>query len=638
VTARVSIHDYALIGDCHSAALVSIDGSVDWVCFPRFDSPSTFGAILDPDRGGSFDVAPEGVDTTTRSYVDGTNVLTTTFACASGVLEVMDCMPVSTEAGRPNPRNPRDLATHHAILRRLRCTDGEVDVRVSIAPRFDYGSFVPHFRLTSEESAEAVGGSDALHITATRLLDEERESIKARWHMRADEDVFIEAAWGPSHVLRAADERPSPRELAQRLDDTIAFWKAWSDRCIIDVGDEGAVRRSALALKALTYAPTGAVVAAPTTSLPEEIGGERNWDYRYTWIRDGTLTLISLFSLGIREEAEAFKFWMERTSAGRCEDLQIMYGIAGERRLPEIELTHLSGHRDSRPVRIGNGAAKQRQLDCYGQLVESAYLFAKAGGRITPDNWNFLAEIADTVARTWRDPDHGIWEIRDEPRHFVHSKLNCWAALDRAVKLAESRRLPSDTSVWTKERDELRAYLTDDAAARGWFSQAVGSDAADASALLVPAMGFLPTTDPLVQNTIEQVCSQLVPEGNGSLVHRYVADDGLSGGEGAFLLCSYWLLDCLTFSGRIGEAEQVLADLEGYANDVGLWAEEVDPGTGDALGNFPQAFTHMAHITSCLHLEAARDGEIDFDVAHDYAEHAVDRLLASGRQLAPSRT
>jgi GH15 family glucan-1,4-alpha-glucosidase len=624
------IGDHALIGDCHSAALVSREGSVDWVCFPRFDSPSTFCAILDEERGGSFDVSPEGVTGITRRYVDGTNVLQTTFVCEQGTLELTDCMPVSTSG---NGRNPRDLRAHHAILRRLRCTEGEVDVRVSIAPRFDYGSFVPHFRLTSEESAEAVGGADALHITATRLLDEERERIKARWHLRSGEDVFIEAAWGPSHVLRPADDRPSASELASHLDDTIEYWKAWSDRCVIDVADEASVRRSALALKALTYAPTGAVIAAPTTSLPEEIGGERNWDYRYTWIRDGTLTLISLFSLGIREEAEAFKFWMERTSAGRCEDLQIMYGITGERRLPELELTHLSGHRDSRPVRIGNGAATQRQLDCYGQLVQSAYLFGKAGGRITPDNWNFLAEIADTVSRVWRDPDQGIWEIRDEPRHFVHSKLNCWVALDRAVKLAQSRKLPSDTATWASARDELHDYLLSDAKARGWFSQAVGADAADASALLVPAMGFLPTTDPLVQGTIDQVRSQL---GHRSLVHRYVADDGLSGGEGAFLLCSYWLLDCLTFSGRIPEAEQVLSDLEGYNNDVGLWAEEVDERTGEALGNFPQAFTHMAHITSCLHLEAARRGEIDFDAAHDYAEHAVDRLLASGRRLTPA--
>jgi GH15 family glucan-1,4-alpha-glucosidase len=240
------------------------------------------------------------------------------------------------------------------------------------------------------------------------------------------------------------------------------------------------------------------------------------------------------------------------------------------------------------------------------------------------------------VARLWREPDQGIWEIRDEPRHFVHSKLNCWAALDRTVKLAESRRLPSDTALWAKERDALREYLMEDATARGWFSQAVGTDAADASALLVPAMGFLPTIDPLVQQTIEQVRSQLAPRAGSPLVHRYVADDGLSGGEGAFLLCSYWLLDCLTFSGRLSEAQQLLADLEGYANDVGLWAEEVDEATGEALGNFPQAFTHMAHITSCLHLEAARDGEIEYGVAHDYAELAVDRLLATGRQLAPT--
>ena len=626
------IGEHALIGDCHSAALVCRDGSIDWVCFPRFDSPSTFGAILDEQRGGSFDVTPEDVRTIERAYVDGTNVLQTTFTCSAGTLELTDCMPVSAPGAA---RDPRHLVTSHSILRRLRCVDGEVDVRVSVTPRFDYGSFVPLFRLTSEESAEAVGGGDALHITATRLLDEERDRIKARWHLRAGEDVFIEAAWGPSHVLRPADERPSGADLARRLDETIAFWKTWSDRCVIDHADERAVRRSALVLKALHFAPTGAIIAAPTTSLPEEIGGERNWDYRYTWIRDGTLTLISLFSLGFREEAEAFKFFMERTSAGRCEDLQIMYGIGGERRLPELELTHLAGHRGSRPVRIGNGAAKQRQLDCYGQLVESAYLFAKAGGRITPHNWNFLAEIADTVARLWREPDQGIWEIRDEPRHFVHSKLNCWAALDRAIKLASSRRLPSDTTRWTKERDALREYLIEDAASRGWFSQAVGSDAADASALLVPAMGFLPTSDPLVQGTIEQVRSQLC---NGALVHRYVADDGLSGGEGAFLLCSWWLMDCLTFSGRLDEAEHVLAELEGYANDVGLWAEEVDEHTGEALGNFPQAFTHMAHITSCLHLEAARRGQIDFDAAHDYAEHAVDRLLASGRQLTPTST
>jgi len=621
------ISDYALIGDCHSAALVGRDGSIDWVCFPRFDSPAVFCRVLDEDRGGCFATTPENVTSTTRRYVDDTNVLETTFECDGGTFEVTDCMPVT--ATRPDPRT---MEPSRSILRRLRCVEGAVDVRVSVAPRFEYGRFVPHFRLTSEETAEAVGGGDAMHVTATRLLDESSERIKARWHLVEGETEWVEVAWGPSHRLRSREDVPNRDDLESRFDQTLEFWRKWSDRCVVDVADTERVYRSALVLKALTYAPTGAVIAAPTTSLPERIGGERNWDYRYTWIRDGTLTLISLYSLGIREEAEAFKFWMERTSAGRPEDLQIMYGIGGERFLPELFLDHLAGHRGSAPVRIGNGAAKQLQLDAYGQLIQSAYLFAKTGGRITPDNWNFLTGIADIVAERWREPDQGIWEIRDEPRHFVHSKLNCWVALDRVVRLAETRKLPGRTKAWTDERDELRAYLISDAEKRGWFSQAVGNDVPDASALLVPATGLLPTNHPLVQKTIEVVRDSL---GHGSLIHRYHAPDGLEGSEGAFLLCSFWLLDCLIYSGRIDEAEKVLNELYGYANEVGLWSEEVDVVTGEALGNFPQAFTHMAHITSCLHLEAAKDGEIDYEAAYDYAENAVDRLARLGTGVAP---
>jgi GH15 family glucan-1,4-alpha-glucosidase len=618
------INDYALIGDCYSSALVGRDGSVDWACFPRFDSPCVFGRVLDAERGGSFAVSPREVADVQRSYLDGTNVLETTFRCATGELTLTDCMPASS-AGR----DPTKTVARHSVLRRLRCIDGAVDVEVSIAPRFDYARFVPFFRITSEETAEAVGGADAVRITATRALTEDADRIRAHWHLRAGEEVWVEAAWAPSHE-RPSYETQTAADFESVLESTVGWWRGWSGRCRVP---NSAVLRSALVCKALTYAPTGAVVAAPTTSLPESIGGERNWDYRYTWIRDATLTLISLFALGVRDEADAFKFWLERTSAGRPQDLQIMYGVGGERFLPELTLDHLAGHAGSAPVRIGNGAAKQRQLDVYGQLIQSAYLFGKAGGTITPDNWNFLAGLADIVAEEWRTPDQGIWEIRDEPRHFVHSKLNCWAALDRVTRIAQSRRLPTSTTRWTTERDAIRSYLMEDASERGWFSQAVGSDAADASALLVPAMGFLPTAHPLVAKTIDVVRAEL---GDGALVHRYKAADGLSGGEGAFLLCSWWLCDCLVHGGRIEEAEAVFEELLGYANDVGLWAEEVEPSSGGALGNFPQAFTHMAHVTSSLHLEAARRGEIDFQAAHDYAEGAVDRLIAAGREFAPT--
>jgi GH15 family glucan-1,4-alpha-glucosidase len=502
------------------------------------------------------------------------------------------------------------------------CREGTVDIDVVIAPRFEYGAFVPRFRTTSQTSAEVVGGADALWVTATRSVRVGHEQVEATWRLARGEQVWLDVAWTASH-----DERPPPApNLRHRLQDTIAFWKAWSARCRYEGEHQPAVLRSALVLKALTYVPSGAVVAAPTTSLPEEMGGERNWDYRYTWIRDATLTLISLFVLGFADEAAAFKSWLERTGAGRPRDLQIMYGICGERSLPEMELRHLAGHRDSGPVRIGNGAVKQLQLDCYGQLLEAAYLFDKAGGAITPDNWAFLSGLADIVCESWRRPDRGIWEIRDDPRHFVHSKLNCWVALDRAVRLATARGLPGPVDAWTRERDTLYDYLVEEAAGGGWFSQAVGSLQADASALLVPALGLLPTTHPLVAKTIEVVERDLA---EGGLVHRYKADDGLAGGEGAFLLCSFWLLDCLTHSGRLAEADALLDKLLGLANDVGLFAEEADVVTGEALGNFPQAFTHMALVTSCAHLSAARRGQLPTAGAHDYAELALDRLLSS---------
>lgn len=613
------IADYALIGDCHSAALVGKDGSIDWACFPRFDSPAIFAKILDAEHGGAFCLAPKHLERTTRQYVDDTNVLVTTFMAAEGVLEVTDCMPVE----RLDPEHPANVNAHRSILRKARCIEGNPDVALSLWPRPEYGSFVPRFTLTSEHTAEIVGGADALWVRSTLPLAADREKVWARWKLEPGQEAWVEATWTPSYD--PLPNAPEPGEdMRRRFDDTIAFWQAWMKRCWYTGEWQGAVHRSALALKALTFAPSGAVVAAPTTSLPELIGGIRNWDYRYTWIRDSTLTLISLFILGFTEEAAQFKRWIERTGAGHPEDLQIMYGIGGERSLPELELPHLAGHRDSTPVRVGNAAVKQLQLDCYGQIMEAGYLFAKAGGEITENNWSFLCGLMDVVCERWRQPDQGIWEIRDPPRHFVHSKLNCWVALDRAIRTADHLGLKAPRERWSAERDALRDYLVNEAGAAGWFPQAVDEPVADASTLLIPASGLIPSDDPLMRRTIQAVQRQL---GRNGLLYRYLVDDGLEGGEGAFLLCSFWLLDCLTHAGRLDEAEALLQRLLGLANDVGLYAEEADPATGEALGNFPQAFSHMALVLSCAHLSAAKGGEIP-PGAHDFAELALDRLVA----------
>jgi len=621
------IGDYALIGDCHSAALVGRDGSIDWLCFPRFDSPAVFAGILDDERGGSFRIRAAGARESRRRYLDDTNVLVTEFPTDAGVLEITDCMPVER-----TDDDPRALEHHASVLRRVRCVEGEATAELLLAPRFEYGSFLPRFRLTSEMTADIVGGADALYVHATRPLQLQDDAIVARWTLGAGEVVWIDATWRPSYEpkIQTTDATRHAREGERRLQATIDFWRTWIAGCWYDGIQAEAVRRSALALKALTYAPSGAIVAAATTSLPELIGGERNWDYRFTWIRDATLTLTSLFVLGFRQEADDFKFWLERTGAGRPEDLQIMYGIGGERTLPELELPHLSGHRDSLPVRIGNGAVKQFQLDAYGQILEAAYLYGKAGGELTEDNWRFVVGLVDVVCERWQQPDQGIWEIRDEPRHFTHSKLNCWIALDRAVRAAAALGLPGDVDRWARERDRVREYLLEQAAPDGWFEQAAGHAVPDASTLLVPASGLLATTDPRVLETIDVVRRSLEHDG---LIYRYLSPDGLRGGEGAFLLCSFWLLDALTHAGRLDEAQELLERLLGYANDVGLFAEEIDVRSGEQLGNFPQAFSHMALVLSCAHLTAALAGEIP-DGPQDYAELALDRLLSRQGEIA----
>jgi GH15 family glucan-1,4-alpha-glucosidase len=618
------IAGYALIGDCHTNALVGSNGSVDWLCFPRPDSPSVFTHLLDDQHGGNFAVRVEG-GRVARRYVEDTNVLETTWHTDDGDLEVTDCMPIRLGAnGDPEPVQ--------GVLRRLHCTRGRVTAQVRVTPRFEYALVVPRLRTPSPYVADFVGGGSAIRVRATHPL-ERRDAhtlrrgdvLAAGWELAEGDTAWVVATWTPAHLAGSDVPEPDPDGWQQLLTTTLGYWRDWVKECDYDGDRPGDVRRSALVLKALTYAPTGALVAAATTSLPEEIGGERNWDYRYTWIRDATLTLTSLFVLGLHREAAAFKGWLERTGAGRPQDLQIMYGVEGERLLPEVVLDHLGGHRGSRPVRIGNGAVKQLQLDSYGQLLESAYLFAKAGGDITDDNWRYLAGLADVCCERWPEPDQGIWEIRDEPRHFTHSKVNCWLALRRAVQLAELRGSPVHAA-WADGRDEIAGRLLDDARQRGWFSQSLGSDVPDAAALLVPAVGLVAAADPLVAATVEVVLDKLSDRG---LVHRYLAEDGLRGGEGAFLLCSFWLVDVLTHARRLAEATALLDQLLGLANDVGLYAEEVDPATGEHLGNTPQAFTHMALVTSLAHLSAAHRGLLPDDgQPHDFAELALDRLLA----------
>lgn len=589
--ARIS--DYGLIGDCHTVALVGRDASIDWWCPERFDAPSVFARILDPD-GGHCAIRIGDQRSSSRTYVQDTNVLTTVLHGDDGDLEITDCMPVAAF----DHDDPSAVTAGNCILRRLRCLSGEVIAAVEVSPKPDY--------------ARSTG-----------------ERIVKSFTLSAGDSAWVRIDGATLAVTTDIDAH----EAANELLTTIGFWRAWLSECSYRGAYEDCVRRSALVLKALVYAPTGAVVAAPTTSLPEAIGGGRNWDYRYTWIRDATVTLISLRVLGYKAEADAFKTWMENTARKGPDELQIMYGIDGNPDLPEFELPHLRGHRDSSPVRIGNGAAKQRQNDSYGQIIEAAWLYVQGGGSLSERNQKFLSRLVDVAAERWKTPDHGIWEIRADPRLFVHSTLHCWVALDRGLDLANAGQLTGNIESWTAERDACAAHLHDLAKRCGWFPQASGAPeweaAADAAALLVPAMGFMPANDPAVIATVDRVRADLSEHG---LLLRYKADDGLAGEEGVFLLCSFWLVDVLTHQGRQAEAEEMLERLIGLSNDLGLFAEETDAPTGEALGNFPQAFTHMALITSCAHVTAAREGRIQPpDAAHDYAASAIARLVAEGR-------
>jgi GH15 family glucan-1,4-alpha-glucosidase len=600
------VGDYGLLADCSSAALVSRYGSIDWLCLPRYDSPAVFARILDPDAG-HWSIAPTADFTSERRYADGSLVIETTFATDSGRVRVRDAMAFA------DGQRGHDLGSEapHEILRSVEGVEGSVELEMVLAPRPEYGLVRPLFRAT-DTGGRTFGGPNQIVVSAGAPVAIEGATMSARFTVEAGEAVGFALRWGPPEYAPPA--ATDPDTVPARIDDTIEGWRSWDAEHDVYRGPRrDLVRHSARVLKGLTYHPTGAVVAAPTASLPETVGGERNWDYRYAWIRDASLTLEALYIGACSDEAEEFVSFMTSAaggSAGADGSLQIMYGIAGEHDLSERVLPHLRGWRDSTPVRVGNGAWNQVQLDVYGELLNSLYLYRENLGALHPEIQRFAADLADTAARRWREKDQGMWEMRGEPLHHLSSKVLCWTALDRAVKLAPQLGEHARTEEWTKARDEVReAILT-----RGWseakqaYAQAFDSDALDGAQLLMPMLGFLPGDDERMKSTIEAIASELTEDG---LVLRYknvegVNADGLSGEEGTFVICSFWLVSALALAGEVERAEALFDQLAGYANDLGLLAEEIDTRNNELLGNFPQAFSHIGLIVAAHHLDQAK--------------------------------
>jgi len=582
------IEDYALIGDCQTAALVARDGSIDWLCFPRFDSGACFAALLGTPEHGRWQIAPaEPTRSVRRHYWPGTLILETEYETESGVVAVIDWMP---------PRHPAPNVMRLVVGRR-----GVVPMRMQLIIRFDYGSVVPWVQRTPD-GIRATAGPDTLFLHTPVPLCGENLHTVAELRVAAGERAAFALTYASTYG-------PVPEALdpARELDATAAWWRAWSGRCTYQGAWREDVLRSLITLKALTYAPTGGLVAAATTSLPEQLGGVRNWDYRYCWVRDATFTLYALITGGYLDEAQAWRDWLVNAVAGEPAKMQIMYGLAGERRLTELTLGWLPGYEGSAPVRIGNAAYDQHQLDVPGELMDALHLARRAGLKSSDSAWRVQRAVVRFLEAAWRKPDEGIWEMRGPRRHFTHSKVMAWVAMDRAVKAVEDFGLPGDAATWRRVRDEIHAEVC----ARGFdpklnsFVQYYGSTDVDASLLMLPLVGFLPATDPRMIGTVAAIQARLSRDG---FVERYPTStdvDGLPPGEGAFLLCSFWLADNLALQGRIGEARKLFERLLSLRNDVGLLAEEYDVRAGRLVGNFPQAFSHVGLINTARNLDHA---------------------------------
>ena len=586
------IESYGVIGDLQSVALIGMDGSIDWCCLPRFDSPSVFARLLDADKGGYFRICAVQDGRLKQMYMPDTNVLMTRFLSPDGVGEVTDFMPVHKRSGGTTAGRTRQIVRIAKAVRRT------VTFRLACFPAFDYAR-EPHTIEQHEWGVRFRTPAVTLDLLSPVPLRIEDQGVTAEFNLQADEIAAFS--------LRLSDDDKAPFDAEQLLNETVRYWRGWLAHCKYTGRWREMVTRSALALKLLTYEPTGAVVAAATCSLPELIGGQRNWDYRYTWVRDAAFSVYALMRLGYTEEAGAFTRFMQECSMDEEREdgpLNVLYGIDGRHDVSEFTLDHLDGYRGSKPVRVGNGAARHFQLDIYGELMDSVYLYDKYGSALSYEMWLEVERMLDWVTQNWERADRSIWEVRGPVQHFTYSKLQCWVALDRGLRLAAKRSFPIGANDWLAARDAIYRKIMTEA----WnpelrtFVQYFGADAVDASALMMPLMLFVSPTDPRMISTIEAVRSQLVSD---SLVYRYDVDkaarDGLPGGEGTFCMCTFWLVEALTRTGRIEEAQFLFEKMLTYANHLGLYGEQLSPG-GETLGNFPQAFTHLGLISAAFNL------------------------------------
>jgi GH15 family glucan-1,4-alpha-glucosidase len=590
-----AIGDYAAIGDGRTVALVARDGSIDWLCLPDLDSPSVFAAVLDSGRGGRFALRPEGDADVQRRYQPDTNILETTFVTAGGTVRVTDAMTLPGAGG---------LGPARELVRRVEGLAGRVPMRWSVTPAFDYGGLRPRLERRGRIPV-AVAGRDAVAVCSWDAGEPQIEgaSVTGRFTAQEDEPALI--------ALCTAHQEPlvfPPRAAIEaRLQDTAGYWRGWAGGREYAGPWRDSVIRSALALKLLFHSPSGAIAAAATASLPEEIGGERNWDYRFCWVRDSAFTLDALLHLGCPGEADAFFWWLLHASQLTQPRLQVLYRLDGAEHATERTL-ELAGYRGSRPVRVGNAAAGQTQLDIYGDVLQTALIYVQAGGVLDRETGRRLAGMADLVCRIWREPDSGIWEVRSEPRHFTHSKMMCWVALDRAIRLSETGELPErHAAEWRAEALAIREFIETQCWSQrlGSYTRAAGSEELDASLLLGVLFGYGDEGDGRMRSTVGAIRREL---GHGALLHRYSGEDGLSGGEGAFLCCSFWLADALARTGEVEAATELMEQLVALAGDVGLYAEELDPASSEMLGNTPQGLVHLALINAAVSIARAGGG------------------------------